>query len=240
MDCIELQNINVDCVIGTRPDERLRTQVVTVSLAVRVDASKAASSCRLRDTLDYAALYAVVQFIIGTARFLLLETAAEAIARYLLISNPELVQEATVSIVKPHIMPAPTLPRVTLTRTANSIFTIVRNTVFGSVAAVQESRDAGIYLLTVAARQSLTPHCLEQAREHTMTVTAGLNLQGKSVPPCYAIDWPAHTPRRWQNPSAQPQQILCINRPACNPTTAKQHSASAKLPEVEGTVLYPH
>lgn len=240
MDCIELQNINVDCVIGTRPDERLRPQAVTVSIAVRVDTAKAAASCRLRDTLDYAALYASVQFIIGTARFLLLETAAETIARYLLISSPELVQEATVSIVKPHIMPAPTMPRVTLTRTASSIFTIVRRTIFGSAAVVQESRAAGIYLLTIAPQQSLARHCLEQAHEHTMTVTAGLNLQGKSVPSCYAIDWPAHTARCWQNPTAQPQQILCVNRPACDPTTAKQHSASANFPAVEGTVLYPY
>ena len=122
-----------------------------------VDAHKAASSCRLRDTLDYAALYAAVQFIMGTARFLLLETAAEAIARYMLISSSELVQEATVSIVKPHIMPTPTTPRVTLTRTASNIFTISRRAPFGSVAVVQESSDAGIYLLSIAAQQSIAP-----------------------------------------------------------------------------------
>ncbi len=240
MDRIELQDISVDCVVGTRPDERLRAQAVIVSLAARVDAAKAAASCRLCDTLDYAALYAAVQFIVSTARFLLLETAAEAIIRYMLISSHELVQEATVSIVKPHIMPTPTLPRVTLTRTASSIFTISRRAPFGSVAVVQENSDAGIYLLTIAARQSTTAHCLEQGSEHTMTITAGLNLQGKSVPSCYAINWPAHTPRRWKNPTTQPQKILCVNRPACDPTTAKQHSASANLPEVEGAVLYPY
>ena len=240
MDRVELQNINVDCVVGTRPDERLRTQAVTVSLAASIDARKAAASCRLRDTLDYAALYAAVQFIIGTGRFLLLETAAEAIARYMLISNPELVREVTVSIIKPHIMPAPTLPRVTLTRTASSIFTISRSAPFGSVAVVQESSDAGIYLLTIAAQQSIAAHCLEHSSEHTMTITAGLSLQGKSVSSYYAINWPAHTPRVWKNSTAQPQQILCINRPARDPTTTKQHSASAKLTEVEGTVLYPY
>ena len=240
VDRVELQNISVDCVVGTRPDERLRTQAVTVSLAASVDARKAAASCRLRDTLDYAALYAAVQFIIGTGRFLLLETAAEAVARYMLISSPELVREATVSIIKPHIMPTPTLPRVTLTRTASDVFTISRRTSFGSVAVVQESSDAGIYLLTIAAQQSIASHCLENSSEHTMTVTAGLSLQGKSVPSCYAVNWPAHSPRRWKNTTAQPQQILCVNRPACDPTTAKQHSASATLTEVEGTVLYPY
>ena len=240
MDRIELQNIRVDCVVGTRPDERLRTQVVSVSLAACVDAHKAASSCRLRDTLDYAALYAAVQFIMGTARFLLLETAAEAIARYMLISSSKLVQEATVSIVKPHIMPTPTTPRVTLIRTASNIFTISRRTPFGSVAVVQESSDAGIYLLTIAAQQSIAPHCLENSSEHTMTVTAGLSLQGKSVPSCYASSWPANTPRSWKNSTAHPQQILCINRPACDPLAAKQQPALAALTEVAGTVLYPY
>lgn len=240
MDLIELQDIKVDCVVGTRPDERLRTQAVSVSFAARVDACKAAASCRLRDTLDYAALYAAVQFIIGTARFLLLETAAEAIARYMLISSPELVQEATVSIVKPHIMPAPTVPRVTLSRTASSIFTISRRTPFGAVTVVQESSDAGIYLLTIDAQQKIDPHCLANSSEHTMTVTAGLCVQGKSVPSCYAINWPANTPRSWKNSTAQPQQILSVNRPACDPTTAKQHPASTTLTAVEGTVLYPY
>ena len=240
MDCIELRDIEVDCVVGTRPDERLRTQAVSISLAASVDVRKAAASCRLRDTFDYAALYAAVQFIVGTARFLLLETAAEAIARYMLISSPALVREATVSIVKPHIMPAPTLPRVTLTRTASTIFTINRCTPFGSLAIVQESRDAGIYLLTLAAQQSIDPHCLTQSDEHTMTVTAGLSVQGKSVPSCYAINWPANTPHSWKNLTAQPQQILCINRPACDPLTAQPHPAATALPEVAGTVLYPY
>ncbi len=240
MDSIELQDISVACVVGTRPDERLRTQEVRVSLAAYGDVRKAASSCRLRDTLDYAALYAAVRFILGTSRFSLLETAAEAIARYLLSSNPETVQEATVSIVKPRIMPAPTLPRITLTRSADSIFVIEHRTAFGAVAVVQENRTSGIYLLTLAAHQSIAPHCLDNGSEHTMTLAAGLNLQGKSVPACYAVSWPAHTPRRWQNTTAHPQQILCINRPAYNPAAVKQHPATTALPAVEGEMLYPY
>lgn len=240
MDRIELCDINVDCVVGTRPDERLRTQVVTVTLAATLDTRKAAASSRLRDTFDYAALYAAVQFIVGNAQFLLLETAAEAVARYMLISHPELVQQATVSVVKPHIMPAPTLPRVTLTRTADDVFTISRRTPFGAVAVVQESNDAGIYLLTVAPQQGIAAHYLKHIDEYTMTVTAGLHLQGKSVPSCYAVNWPARTLRSWKNPTAQPQQILCVNRPACDPAMAEQHHAPDALLEVEGKVLYPY
>ena len=158
----------------------------------------------------------------------------------MLISSPELVQEATVSIVKPHIMPAPTLPRVTLTRTASNIFTISRPTSFGAVAVVQESSDAGIYLLNIAGQQSIAAHCLEHSHEHTLTITAGLNLQGKSVPSCYAVSWPANTPRSWKNTTTQAQQILCINQPACDPINAKQHPAATDLTAVEGKVLYPY
>lgn len=240
MDRIELRDVRVDCIVGTRTDERVKAQEIKVTTSIGLDAGKAAASCNLLDTVDYAAFYAVVQFIIGRAHFLLLETAAEALARYLLLSSPELVREVTISIAKPHIMPPPCVPCVSLTRSANRFFTISRRTRFGAVAVVQESSDAGIYLLTIAAQRRVAVAALAGSSEHTMTLTKGLKLQHKSLPAFYAITWPPSTPRCWDNTTAQPQQFLCINRPACDPTVAKTHSLSAaQLPEVTGTVLYP-
>ena len=241
MDRIDLDNVNVDCVVGTRSDERHRTQTVSVNLTALLDVRKAAASCRLHDTFDYSVLYAATQFIVTEAHFLLLETAAEALARYMLISSAGLVHSATVSISKPDIMPTPTLPRITLTRTIDSFLPINRRTAFGTVTTMQESSNAGIYLITFAAQHDFASHGLEHSTEHTLTISTGLTLQGKSVPHCYAVAWPPNTPRHWHNPTPQPQHLLCINRPACDPATATPYQlTTTKLQAVAGKELYPY
>ena len=52
---LKLNGIDVDCVIGERPDERTRLQTLRVDVELEIS-DVAADSDSLSDTVDYAAL----------------------------------------------------------------------------------------------------------------------------------------------------------------------------------------
>ena len=75
--------MTVECVICVYGGERHRTQPVTVKLELFLD-TRGASTAGLSGTVDYARLAGEVRFLLESCRFKLLETAAEALARYIL------------------------------------------------------------------------------------------------------------------------------------------------------------
>ncbi len=72
---LEVDGIEVPCVIGERPDERHRTQLLRVDVALEIGAA-AAESDELSDTVDYAALAARIRAALQKARCRMIERAA--------------------------------------------------------------------------------------------------------------------------------------------------------------------
>src|SRR5579859_6134880 len=83
LDSISLENVAVECIIGLFREERVQPQPVSVNL--RLGLSPFARSRRdLGDTIDYLSVAGQVRFLLSACRFYLIETAAEALASYLL------------------------------------------------------------------------------------------------------------------------------------------------------------
>lgn len=104
---LELNGIDVDCIIGELPEERVKTQRITVD--VRLDiCDKSASSDDLRDTVDYATLTGAVRAALVSAECRMIERAAKVVYD-LCIALPG-VRRASARVTKtgaiPHLVSA--------------------------------------------------------------------------------------------------------------------------------------
>jgi dihydroneopterin aldolase len=80
MDQIELRGLVALGYCGALPEEQERVQPLEVDLDVALDLRPAGESDALDDTVDYGVLCAMVERIITTERFTLLERLATRIA----------------------------------------------------------------------------------------------------------------------------------------------------------------
>ena len=97
-DQIELRGLVASGYCGVLQEEQSRAQPLEVDLDVALDLSRAGDSDALDETIDYGVLCAMVERIITTERFSLLERLAERIAEVSLAD--ERVDEVTVSVRK--------------------------------------------------------------------------------------------------------------------------------------------
>lgn len=84
---------------GVTPEERAEAQPFEVDVVLRLDLSRAAASDALADTVDYAAVFGLVQRIVEGRSFSLLEAIAAAIADGVLATFP--VDEVEARVRKP-------------------------------------------------------------------------------------------------------------------------------------------
>ena len=94
---LELNGIDVDCIIGECPDERTRTQRLRVDVVLAID-DTAAETDELADTVDYAALTEGIRTALVAAKCRMIERAAKVVADLCLAD--EKVSAAKVRVVK--------------------------------------------------------------------------------------------------------------------------------------------
>jgi len=94
---LELNGIDVDCIIGDRAEERTRTQRLLVEIRLEIG-DEAAESDALSDTVDYAALTEKVRAALQSARCRMIERAAKVVCDC--CREDPRVHAATVRIVK--------------------------------------------------------------------------------------------------------------------------------------------
>ena len=75
---LELNGIDVDCIIGERQDERTRAQRLMVDVALQVGDAAAASD-ELSDTVDYAALTDRIRKALVAEKCQMIERAAKVV-----------------------------------------------------------------------------------------------------------------------------------------------------------------
>lgn len=83
-DVIELRRLVASGFCGALPEERLRPQPIEVDLDISADLATPGASDNLDDTVDYAGVCAIVERVITTERFALLESLAGRLAEVVL------------------------------------------------------------------------------------------------------------------------------------------------------------
>src|SRR5690606_684659 len=126
MDLIELRKLRAECVVGVYPSERTHPQPLLVDLGLYFDARPAARGGGLSATIDYAKLAGEIRFLLSASRFYLLETAAEALAAYLLAPpTPDVprarVQAVTIRLSKPKALTGSAIASLQIHREASEM-----------------------------------------------------------------------------------------------------------------------
>ena len=99
---LELNGIDVECIIGERPDERTKTQRLRVDVVLTID-DKVAETDELSDTVDYAVLAERIRAALIAAKCRMIEHAAKVVADQCLAD--EKVSAAKVRVVKSGAIP---------------------------------------------------------------------------------------------------------------------------------------
>ena len=94
---LELNGLEVDCVIGELPEERVRNQRLVLDVQLEI-CENSAFSDELADTVDYAALTESIREALVSAECRMIERAAK-VAYDICISDP-MVRSAKVKVTK--------------------------------------------------------------------------------------------------------------------------------------------
>jgi dihydroneopterin aldolase len=98
-DRIELRGLRLDASIGVLPHEHERVQPIEIDLDVVADLGRAGASDDLTDTIDYGALCALAEALVGAGHVELLEALAERLAAAVLATDAR-ITEVDVSVRK--------------------------------------------------------------------------------------------------------------------------------------------
>ena len=99
---IKIKNLKLRAVIGIHEWERKNKQDVVINISIFFDASAAAETDRLEDTVDYKAIKQNIISLVESSSFYLLEKLASEVLA-LCMADP-LVLRAAVEIDKPHAL----------------------------------------------------------------------------------------------------------------------------------------
>lgn len=247
LDVLELAGMRVHCIVGLYPAEIVSPQPLEVSLALHLDTSQAAVEDDLTRTVDYAQLAGELRFVLENGRFRLLETAAQAVARYVLLPPSADVPRPRVDAVdvrlrKPEAMKRAEdgVPSLHVRRYAADQVYPVEDRPFGQVDVVHERPGCGIYRLRIAPGRAIETHVHRRMEEAELVVGPGLLVQGRPVRAGTAFRWPRDFPHRYENRSAVEQSVICIDRPAFDPSDEVEVPAPAGgLEPLSGAAYYP-
>ena len=218
VDFIELRGIVVDCVVGVYPQERHVHQPLRLDVAMGLDTEKAARKESLSASVDYAAIEAQLKFLLQSCEFRMLETAAHALACYLL-APPALgerraqIQNVRIRLEKPLVLGGVTVPSLTIERERGFAEVTREHKPFGIVDIVHETRDAGIYRLNIAPGGSIPLHVHQVMRESELVLSDGLLCQNRPIQRGTVHRWPKGAAHTYQNPTDRYQSILCVDSP---------------------------
>ncbi len=100
MDSIHLTGIRCYGYTGYLPEEQVLGQWFEVDVTLWLDLSVAGKSDQIEDTIDYRRIISMVQNLVKTSKFALVERLASAIAESILESSDPLTQ-VQVTLSKP-------------------------------------------------------------------------------------------------------------------------------------------
>lgn len=211
-DAIRLEGLEVSCVVGVNPDERVREQplVVTVELGLALD--RAGRSADLADSYNYARVADELAALLRFRRYRLLEAAAEELAAMLLSVHPR-IEEARVRLDKPEALKQARSAGVTIARRQADYPRRWETARFGTVEVVLETAEAGLYLLHVEPRKAITAHRHEQMRELEFRVRGELTRCGSPLVGLSPMEWPKGQVHDYRNIGTSVATVFCCDEP---------------------------
>ena len=237
-DCLSLKGARVDCIVGLQEGERHAPQPVALDVVLHFDTREAAKLSQLAYTVDYARLLGELRFILLTAHFYLLESAAQALAAWLLAPPTQDAPRAAVRAVDVRLSKLAALayaaiPTVEIHRTHTDFHLVSEAKNFGTVDVIFETKACGVYRERISPHTVLPTHIHQHIDETELVLGDGLLLQGKAASAGWAHAWPRGYPHRYENVTDIEQSFLCVDRPAFIPSDELQ--VNVPIPKLRRT-----
>jgi len=223
LDRLSLRGMRFDCIVGLFDFERNTPQPVELDVTLHFDTREAAQHGKLVQTIDYARLLGELRFILTASRFRLLESAAEAVAAWILappsadVPRPQ-VEEVDVRLSKLVALSGAAVPTLEIHRGRDDFPMKTEHKSFGFVDIVFETKECGVYRERIHAKTVLPTHVHQHLDESELVLGSGFLLQGQPVAAGLAHTWPRGFPHRYENTTDIEQSFMCIDRPAFIPT----------------------
>jgi FolB domain-containing protein len=224
-DRIEIEALQFDCIVGVHPDEREREQPVLADVRLDLDLMTAGKSGRIADTIDYDRVARELAALLKFRRYKLLENAAQECAAMLLGVHPAL-ERIQLRLVKPQALARARTAGVTIERTPADSPRRAETKRFGDVEVLLETREAGLYLLHVAAGRTIPMHHHRVMRELEWLVAGELHsiVQGGGehiVTSCLhgppglnaPTEWPYGQRHAYENRGSERATLFCCDTP---------------------------
>lgn len=225
-DALEIKGLQVDCLVGIYPNEFQTLQPLVVDLVLHLDTRPAAQSQCLTKSVDYAALSAEIAFILQSAHYKLLETAAEALCHYVLAPPPldrprGNVEGVTLKLVKPEAFGQAQTPSLTVRRSRKEVTVEAKETPVGAVEVIHQSKDSVIYRQWVPPMGKTPFYQQSQGDIAEMPLSKGLYLDGQQLVPGTSRSYQPQMVRQYVNPSPEPRSLLCVAKEGLSLIQAK-------------------
>lgn len=223
LDRLSLRGMRFDCIVGLFGHERNTPQPVELDVTLHFDARAAARDGRLAHTIDYSRVLGELRFVMVAARFRLLESAAEAVAAWLLAPPSADVPRPQVDVVDVRLsklvaLSGAAVPTLEIQRSKSDYDFVTETKPFGFVDVVFETKECGVYRERIHPHTVLPTHVHQHIDESELVLGDGLLLQGEPVSAGTAHTWPRGFPHRYENRTDVEQSFLCIDRPAFIPS----------------------
>jgi len=101
---IELERLEIDCIVGILPFERVTEQKIFVDVSMELDFAPPSASEDVADTIDYTVVSRELAELIRERKYQLIETMAVECADLVLSRHPSVVK-ASIAIHKPAAVP---------------------------------------------------------------------------------------------------------------------------------------
>lgn len=211
-DRIEIEALELDCVVGILPDEREREQPLVVDAVLELDLSIAGRSGRIADTCDYAQLTGELVALLKFRRYKLLENAAEELAAMVLGVHAGIAR-VELRLAKPCALPGTCQAAIRVSRDPSDYPHRREPARFGEVEVLLETREAGLYLLHVDPGHAIPLHHHQRMRELEWLVRGELVQDGRVLAHAEPREWQHGAAHGYQNPSNERASLFCCDSP---------------------------
>lgn len=212
-DTIELHGLTLECILGVLPREREEPQTVRVDVKMRLDLVPAGQTGQIASTIDYDQVATLIGAMLRFRRYRLLENAAHEICAMLLgIFAP--LCEVELRVKKPFaLLGRAESAAVTVVRTRDDFERRHEVSTFGEVDVLLETKEAGLYLLHVAAGRQIPRHHHRVMRELEWLVAGELCRGGQRVPLASPVERTYEQPHEYRNDSDAVATLFCCDVP---------------------------
>jgi FolB domain-containing protein len=181
VDVIVIHGLEVHCIVGIRPSERIEPQCVRLDVHLRLGLGKAGRTGRIAHTIDYDRVAQQIEALLQFRAYQLLEMAAEELAALVLSVNPTL-QELTLRLEKPGALPRRAQAASVQVRRRHSDYPVQR-VQHGGVTCRRwlETRDSTLFLAQLEPGGAPLMPIARDARCLVLPLSSPLELDGQPL-----------------------------------------------------------